>query len=160
MIANRVGMDENFLIFSGGKSMDVSLAQAGDLALDIIQQHLSQIVGYGKGEECGEMAFNPAGEMFLHFCICRVPGQPANNLALFRGKQVNAPADFLDIEFNCPCRAPGRLLHQGLLTVEVAFVAPVHVPGKEKADQDQCKNNQTRSVILHRRIAASGELNS
>jgi hypothetical protein len=135
-------MDENLLIFSGGKIMDVSLTQAGDLALDIIQHNLSEIVGDGKGEEPGEMPFNPGGEMFPHFAIRRVPGQPANNLAFFRGKQVNAPADFLDIEFNRSCCAPGRLLYQGMLTVDVAFVASFHIPGQEKADQDQRKNNQ------------------
>jgi len=33
-------------------------------------------------------------------------------------------------------------LHQRLLIVEVAFVSLVHIPGQEKADQDQRKNYQ------------------
>ena len=104
------------------------------------------------------MSFNPVRELFVYFCIRRVPGQLAYNVAFFLGKQINTPADLIDIEFNDPCHAPRRVLRQDLLAFVVAFVAPVHVPGQEKANQYQRKDNQNRSVVLHAIIAtASGE---
>jgi len=150
VIAERVGMNEHLLVIAGGEVVDIGLAQASDLALEVIEHHLAPAVGDGVGKEIGEMPPDPPGELLPQHLVVGGTRQAADNVALLLGEQDDPLPDLVDIKLDDAGGAPRRVLHEGLLAVKVALVVPVDIEVQEKADQNQRKDNEYRRVVLHR----------